>query len=77
MSANPHPGFKLVDKSVFTAFVMGTTRNVHPTLGTSPVYDPKEGYTSTWKDLRTREVIGYSTNTAYHLREDLVHEPAN
>ena len=68
----PYPGFKLVDKSVFTAWLMGTTRNVHPTLPSSPAFDRRDGYTSAWTDLRTGEVLGYSNRTTHHLRESLI-----
>lgn len=72
MSIPSNPGFKPVDQATFVAWLRTTTSNVHPSTGTSPVYDRQEGYTKTWKDLRTNEVVGYSTNTKFHLREDLV-----
>lgn len=70
-----YPGFRPVSKEAFTAWLLSTQLNVHPTLGTSPRHDPHEGYTSTWKNLRTNEVVGYSTRIEYHLREDLAPQP--
>lgn len=70
MSINVNrPGFKLVSKEFFSAWLMSTKRNVHPHLDSSPRSDHQEGYISTWKDLRTHEVVGYSSKTKYQLLE--------
>lgn len=75
-AANRFPGFKLVDKDVFCGWVMKTHRNVHPSILHSPPYNRTDGYVSTWGDLKTNEVVGYSTRHCYYLRENLLSEAA-
>ena len=64
-------GFRQVSKDEFWKWVMGTTRNVHPSCDGR--FKSEEGVCSIWHDLRAGEVVGrsYGKEGRYYLRQDI------
>lgn len=67
-------GFKEVTKAEFWEWVKTTPRNIHPTPEKEAGYSnlTSGGYVFFWHDLRTRELLGKSSDLHCCLRESEV-----